>query len=62
MNDEIILDNYHNKGGHIHTNPENHKEEIKIKNDTQKENLNIIISHINKNKELILNELIEELK
>ncbi|WP_080461125.1 hypothetical protein [Methanobrevibacter arboriphilus] len=62
MPDEVLLDNYHNKGGHIHPNPENHKEEMKIKHDTQKENLDIIIFHINKNKELILKEIIKELK
>lgn len=62
MNDEIVLDNYHNKGGHIHPDPENHPYEIKTRHDTQKENAKIVINHINKNKGLKLNELIEELK
>lgn len=62
MPDEVILDNYHNKGGHIHSNPKNHKEEKEIKHDTQKENLDIIIFHINKNKKLIITNLIKELK
>ncbi|MCL2687084.1 MAG: hypothetical protein FWE58_00940 [Methanobrevibacter sp.] len=62
MPDKIILDDYHNKGGHIHPEPKNHKKEIKIKFDTQTENLNMLVNHINKNKKLILNELIEELK
>ncbi|MDR0900362.1 MAG: hypothetical protein LBM26_01775 [Methanobrevibacter sp.] len=62
MEDEIVLDNYHNKGGYIHPNPKQHKKEIKIKHDIQEENLNLIIQHLNKNKKLILNQLIEELK
>ncbi|MBF4468621.1 MAG: hypothetical protein ISP01_04385 [Methanobrevibacter arboriphilus] len=62
MPDEILLDNYHNKGGHIHPEPENHKKEIKIKFNTQTENLNIIVTHINQNKKVIIKELIKELK
>lgn len=62
MSDEILLDNYHNKGGHIHPEPENHKKEIKIKFNTQTENLNIIVTHINQNKKVIIKELIKELK
>jgi hypothetical protein len=62
MEDNIVLDNYHGKGGHIHPDPKEHEKEIKIKHDTQEENLNILISHINKNKGLKLNKLIEELK
>ena len=62
MEDKIILDNYHNKGSHIHFNPENHKDEMKIKHNSQEKNLNIIVEHINKNKKLIIKELIKELK
>ena len=62
MPDEVILDNYHNKGSHIHLNPENHKEEKEIKHTTQNENLNLVVKHIEKNKKLILNDLIKELK
>ena len=62
MKDNIVLDNYHNKGGHIHPNPKEHEHEIKIKHYTQKENLNILITHINKNKGIKLNKLIKELK
>jgi hypothetical protein len=62
MPDEIILDNYHNKGGHIHPEPKEHKKEIKIKFNTQTENLNMLMNHINKNKRVIIKELINELK
>ncbi|KZX12050.1 hypothetical protein [Methanobrevibacter curvatus] len=62
MPDKIILDNYHNKGGHIHPEPKEHKKEIKIKHDTQNENLNVLINHIKENNELMIKELIEELK
>lgn len=62
MKDNIVIDNYHNKGGHIHPDPEKHPYEIKIKHDTQKENTKLVMEHINKNKGLKLNELIEELK
>jgi len=62
MNDNVVLDNYHDKGGHIHPDPENHPHEIKIKHNTQKENTKLVINHINKNKGVILKELIEELK
>jgi hypothetical protein len=61
MDDNIVLDNYHEKGGHIHPDPENHPNETKIKHDTQEENTKIVINHINKNKGLILKELIKEL-
>jgi len=62
MPDKIILDNYHNKGGHIHHEPKEHKKEIKIKFNTQTENLNILMNHINRNKKVIITELIKELK
>ncbi|KZX11078.1 hypothetical protein [Methanobrevibacter curvatus] len=62
MPDEILLDNYHNKGGHIHPKPEDHKREIKIQFNTQSENLNIVVNYINKNKKIIIKELIKELK
>ncbi|MGL4669207.1 MAG: hypothetical protein ACRCVG_01220 [Methanobacteriaceae archaeon] len=62
MPDEVLLDNYHNKWGHIHPNPENHKEEIIIKHNTQNENLNIVANHIKTNKKIIKKELIKELK
>ena len=62
MPDEILLDNYHNKGAHIHPEPEEHKKEIKIRFNTQSENLNIIVNHINQNKKVIIKELIKELK
>jgi hypothetical protein len=62
MPDEIVLDDYHGKKSHIHPNPEEHEKEIQIKHDTQEKNLNIIVSHINKNKSLIIKELIRELK
>jgi hypothetical protein len=61
MNNNVVLDNYHNKGGHIHPNPDKHPEEIKIKHDTQKENIKIIEKHLKENKGLKLNKLIEEL-
>ena len=34
------------KEGHIHLDPKEHETEIKIKHDTQEENLNMLISHI----------------
>ncbi|MCL2115504.1 MAG: hypothetical protein FWH29_04710 [Methanobrevibacter sp.] len=36
MGDNIVLDDYHGKGGHIHPDPKEHGKEIKIKHDTQK--------------------------
>jgi hypothetical protein len=62
MPDEIILDDYHNKGGHIHPEPFKHEKEIIIKNEELDTNLQIVLNHINKNKGLKLKELIEELK
>jgi len=62
MPDEILLDNYYNKGGHIHPEPEDHKKEIKIRFNTHPENLNILVNHINQNKKAIIKELIKELK
>lgn len=62
MPDEILLDNYHNKEGHIHPEPENHKKETKIRFNTQAENLKIIVDHINQNKKVIIKKLIKELK
>lgn len=62
MPDEVLLDNYHSKGGHIHPEPEEHKNEIKIRFNTQPENINIIVNHINQNKKVIIKELIKELK
>ena len=62
MNDNVVIDNYHNKGGHIHPDPENHPYEIKIKHNTLENNTEIVKKHIKKNKGFKLEKLIEELK
>ena len=41
---------------------ENHKNEIKARFNTQTENLNIVVNHINRNKKVVIKELIKELK
>jgi hypothetical protein len=60
--DNILIDNYHGKGGHIHYDPENHKIQEKIKTDDLKEVYNIVYKHIDNNKGLKLYQLRKELK
>ncbi|KZX17638.1 hypothetical protein [Methanobrevibacter filiformis] len=62
MPDEIVIDNYHGKGGHIHPDPTNHDIQKSIKSEDRIINLKIVLHHLNKNKTLKLNELIEELR
>ena len=31
MDDNVLFDNYHSKGVHVHHNPDNHNEWLKIK-------------------------------
>jgi hypothetical protein len=57
MSDEIVIDNYHPKGGH--TNKKNH--DIEIKNNTQMPNLKLVFTHLKRNDGLKLEELIKEL-
>jgi hypothetical protein len=62
MPEEIVIDNYHSKGGHIHPKPENHDIEIKIKHNAQIPNLNLVFTHLKRHKGLKLEKLIKELK
>jgi hypothetical protein len=60
--DNILLDDYHGKGGHIHPEPEKHKEiQYKIKTDDLETVYNIVHTHIEKNKGLNLKKLMNEL-
>ena len=62
MPENIVIDNHHDKGVHIHPKPEKHEEEILLKFENKVEIFNKIIEHIRENKKLILDELIGELK
>lgn len=60
--DNILIDNYHMKGGHIHTDPQNHIIQQPIKTNDLETAHNIIYEHIDdNNKGLNLKKLIKEL-
>ena len=61
MPDKIIIDNYHGKGVHIHHKPERKimQKDTKFKDPVKI--YNIVKSHVKRNKDLIIDELIEEL-
>lgn len=61
MDENILFDNYHLKGVHVHYNSNNHSDWLKIKDFSMDELFLIILEHIRKNKELNLNELLKEL-
>lgn len=61
MDDNILFDNYHFKGVHVHYNPNDHRDCLKIKEYSVDELLLIIITHIKNNDKLILDELLLEL-
>jgi len=61
MPDNIVIDNYHNKGSHIHPNPTKHEEEIKIKNEDVETNFKIVFDHLDINTDLFIEKLIKEL-
>lgn len=61
MDDNILFDNYHSKGVHVHYNPDNHKEWLKIKDFTMNELFLIFLDHVEENKKLNLKELLKEL-
>ena len=62
MPDNIVIDNHHEKGVHIHPNPKKHKEEILINIEDKYEVHEKVINHIGENKGLKLEKLIMELK
>ena len=62
MPDNIIIDNYHNKPPHVHPDNEKHYKKIYIANTNLNVIYSIVYNHIDKNKYLILDELIKELK
>ena len=49
MDDNILFDNYHSKGIHVHHNPDNHNEWLKIKDFTVNELFLIILKILRKN-------------
>ena len=61
MDDNILVDNYHSKGVHVHFNTSNHNEWLKIKEYDLDELFLIIFQHIKNNKKLKLKELLKEL-
>lgn len=61
MDDNILFDNYHSRGVHVHYNPSNHKDWLKIKEYDLDELFLIIFEHIKNNKRLKLKELLAEL-
>ena len=61
MDDNILFDNYHNKGVHVHYNPFNHNQWIKIKEIELEELHLLIFNHIKNNGKLDLDSLLGEL-
>jgi len=60
--DNILIDDYHRRGGHIHTDPRNQRIREPIKCNDLETNYKIVYTHIENNKGLKLNQLIKELK
>lgn len=60
--DNILIDNYHGKGGHIHYDPKKHEIQEKIKTNDLEEAYTIVYNHVDNNKGLKLNQLRKELK
>ena len=52
MDDNILFDNYHSKGVHVHYNPKNHKDWLKIQEYSVDELFLIIKNHIKNNNKL----------
>ncbi len=61
MDDNILFDNYHSRGVHVHYNPKNHRDRLKIKEYSVDELFLIIKNHIKNNEKLNLEELLMEL-
>ena len=62
MDDNILFDNYHERGVHVHYNPHNHKDWIKIKEYSVDELFLIIKTHIINNGKLNLEKLLQEVR
>lgn len=62
MDDNILFDNYHERGVHVHYNPHNHKDWIKIKEYSVDELFLIIKTHIINNGKLDLEKLLKEVR
>jgi hypothetical protein len=60
--DNILIDNYHDKGGHIHHDPKKHEIQEKIKTNDLEEAYKIVHDHVEENKGLKLDQLRKELK
>ena len=54
MDDNILFDNYHSRGVHVHYNPKNHRDRLKIKEYSVDELFLIIKNHIKNNEKLNL--------
>jgi hypothetical protein len=62
MPDNIVIDNYHDKGVHVYPYSGKHEEEIKINTENKIEVYKKVIDYIEENEGLQLEKLILELK
>ena len=62
MDDNILFDNYYNKGVYVHYNPNNHNQWVKIKEISVDQLFLLVYNHIKLNKKLGLEKLLMELK
>ena len=62
MPDNILIDNYHSGKTHIHPEPSKHYKKIYLADNDLDTVYSIVYAHIDQNRGLLLDELIEELK